>query len=213
MNQTAVERERSPVGGVGERELAVLNTQAVDRHRVGTETECEIGRLHLAVGVEAELELRADQTHFGRLPLAAHQRPERELDAERTRADLVLTAADRDVMQRKPRRRQQARVDCAGHAHVEADQPGRLRLERRAISVPIDQQRTDQRRHQRQDDRYRQSKQGRLQRQLQHRSASGPASTPNNMKCTLFMPALGGNYMSQAVASAITTARRSCPDS
>ena len=143
---------------------------------VGVEADRDVRRLHVAGRVEAEADLRAGEMHLGRPPFAAHQRPEREFDAERAGADLVARcAADLDVVQREPRRRQQARVDRAGDAHVDADQAARLRLEQRAMAAPIDQQRTDQRRQQRQNDRDRQSEQGGLQRQLQRRSAPRPA--------------------------------------
>ncbi len=149
-----VERDASAVRRIGEAHLAVLDAQAVDRQVIRAEIDRQVGRQHMAGRIEAEAQLRGDQMHLGRPPFAAHQRAEREFEAERARADLVLvTAADLDVVQRERRRRQQPRLDGAGDAHVDADQAARLRLEQRTMAAPIDQQRTDQRRYQRQNDR------------------------------------------------------------
>src|SRR5262249_46837078 len=73
-------------------------------------------------------------------------------------------------MQRELRRRQQARVDRTGHAHIEANKAARLGLEQRAVTAPVDKKRTHQRRYERQNDRNRQSKQSSLQSQLRRRN-------------------------------------------
>ena len=59
-------------------------------------------------------------------------------------------------------RRKRPRLDRTGDAHLQAGQPAGPVLELAAILVPIDEKRTDQRRHQRQDDRNRNTEQRRL---------------------------------------------------
>ena len=68
----------------------------------------------------------------------------------------------------------QPRLDRAGDAHREPGQPARLGLELAAISVPVDEMRTDQRRHQRQDDHDRDAE----QRRLHAVSKAGPSKRP-----------------------------------
>ena len=142
----SVQRRTAAIRRVGERQLAILDAQPVDRQIIRTEIDREIGRQQMAGRVEAEAQLRSDQMHLGRPPFAAHQRAKREFETERTRADLVVAAADLDVVQRERWRRQQPRLDGAGDAHVDADQAARLRLEQRAMRAPVDQQWADQRR-------------------------------------------------------------------
>ena len=101
---------------------------------------------------------------LGGAPFAAHQRAEAELDVELLGAHLaeVVGAADAHRAQLQRRRRQQPRIQLAGHAHRRADDPARLGLELRAELVPVDEIRPDERRHQRDDEGDRQSEQGRL---------------------------------------------------
>ena len=215
----AFERGARAVRRIAQRHLAVLDAEMVDRQVVGAEIDRQVRRLHTAGGVEAEAELRADQMHLGRVPFAAHQGPERKFEAERTGADLVPAGlADFDAVQRQRRRRQQPRVDGAGDAHVDADQAARLRLEQRAMAAPIDQQRTDQRRYQRQYDRDRQSKKGRLQRQLPRRAALKPGvQALYDELLRQFSPSLAANLCRRCRrdprAAPLRRARRSFPDS
>ena len=105
--------------------------------------------------------------------------------------------ADFNVMKRQPWRRQQPGVDLARDTHLNAEQPAGLDFEQRAMAAPIDQQRTHQRRQQRQDDRDRQCQQSILQRQLPRWTVrAGRALPPNTVKCTPFLPLFGGNSVS-----------------
>ena len=177
------ERDACATGRVGEIDRAILDAQPVHRQFIGLEADREIWRAQMARGVEPKADLRTGEMHLGGAPFAAHQWAERQFDAERASADRVAAIADDDVMQRELRRRQQAGLDRAGHAHADADEAARLRLEQRAMVAPVDQQRTHQRRHERQDECNRQSKQGGLQRQCPaphpaHASASLCESKP-----------------------------------
>ena len=163
-----LQRDARAVRRIAESHRSILDAQAIDRQIVRAEFDCQVRRLHLAGRIETKAHLRPDQMHFGGLPFAAHQRPEREFEAEQARADRVLAVvADLDVVQRERGRRQQPRLDRTGDAHIDAEQPACFCLEQGAVGAPIDQQRTDQRRYQRQDDRDCQSEQSVLQLQLQ----------------------------------------------
>ena len=135
--------------------------------------------------------------------------------SERARILSALPLADLDVVQRERRRRQQPRLDGAGDAHVDADQAARLRLEQRAMAAPIDQQRTDQRRYQRQNDRDRQSEQGGLQRQLQRGCPRVAATRSALIRYEMY--AIFAGFWRQIYVAArprrLSRARRSCPDS
>ena len=157
--------------------------------------------------IQTKADLWTGKMHLGGAPFAAHQRTQRKFDAEGASADRVAAIADCDVMQRKARRWQQARVDGAGHAYIDADKTARLCLEKGAMVAPIDQERTNQRCHERQNNRDRQSKQGGLQRQLRRRTRVRRASA-NHSETHAILAIYGGEFMSQT----LMTAQRSCPD-
>jgi len=123
-----VERHGRAIGSVGQRHRAVDNAEPVDDQRVGIERHRDAGGLDAARRVEAERHLRPIDLHVGGAPFGPQQRPERELDAERPRAHGVGVAADLDLVEGEPRRRQQAGVDGAGDPRLHPDQPAGLLL-------------------------------------------------------------------------------------
>ena len=133
-----VERRARSARGVGEHGAAVLDRHLLERERVGIEGDRDLRHLDAPVGVDAERHLGAVEVQLRGAPLAAHQRAEGELDPERAGAQLGLMPgrADLDAVEQKRRRRQQPRVDAAGHPHRHADQPRRFRLEGGAPAGP-----------------------------------------------------------------------------
>ena len=114
--------------------------------------------------VEADRQFRAFKARIGDLQFAAQQRAQCEFQAKRFPADpsRLARAAKLDVVQDEGRRRQQTGIDGAGNLELEPGQSARARLEVVAVTVPIDEERPYQRRHQRQNDHNRKSEQRRL---------------------------------------------------
>ena len=88
--------------------------------------------------------------------MGAQQGTEPELDRQLAGAHMrhvgARARAGLDVFEHQRGCRQKPRVDGAGHPHRHAGEPARLGLEGRAVLVPIDEMRPDQRREERQDD-------------------------------------------------------------
>ena len=159
-----LEHQTGAARRVGEDGAAVHDVEPLDRKRIRVEADRRRRPVEVSGSVQPEREFRAFDAQIGRPPFAAHQGAERELDAEPARAHGagVARAGNVDALQRQGRRRQEARVDRAGDAHLQPGELARPRLELAAILVPIDEKRSDQRRHQRQDDRNRKTEQRRL---------------------------------------------------
>jgi hypothetical protein len=145
---------------------AAREVQPVDRERSKIEGAVRGRPVDPALRVEAEIERQPIDGELVGAPLAAHQRAKREFDVELVGADLaeIVGAADHDRAQSQGRRRQQPRVERAGHPHRGADHLACLSLELRPELVPVDEIRPDQRGYQRKYESNRQSEQGRLHR-------------------------------------------------
>ena len=145
-------------------DMTVFDGEMVDRHRIGIETDRRRRPIEPPGLVEADGELGPFHRHVGGPKLAAHQRIEGELDLQGpgARPRQFARPADLDPLQLHRGGRQDMHLDGAGKPHLQAGEPCGLGLESIAVATPIDKKRTDQRRHQRQDDCNRNSEQRRL---------------------------------------------------
>ena len=124
----------------------------------------EARHLDAAVGIDAERHLGPSRCSWWRATSRASAAPSaNSIPSERARSlGLMPGSPDLDTAEHERRRRQQPRVDCARRRapafRPAASPPPRMR----AVLAPVDKSGSDQRRHQRQDDRDRQSEQRRL---------------------------------------------------
>ena len=167
----AVERELlqhdAPAGaGVGERDASVLDLKTRDGERVRSESRRCSGPVDRACAVDAETDLRRHQAQLRGLHPAAQQRAKPDFEVDHAGPQLRLPAGftDFDLAEPDSRTRQNAGFYGAVDANGETGQPAGLFLERRTVVIPIDDKRSDQRRHERQNDSYGQSEQCRLHR-------------------------------------------------
>jgi len=149
---------------IGKGDAAVSDDEMVDRHGFGIEADRRRQPVEPPGLVETEGEFGPFHRHIGGAKLAAHQRIEGELDLQgaRPRPHRLARPADLDGLQFDRGRRQNMHLDRAGDPHLQAGEARGLRLEGVAEASPIDKQRTDQCRHQHQDDCNRSSEQRRL---------------------------------------------------
>ncbi len=120
-----------------------------------------------ACAVDAETDLRRHQAQLRGLHPAAQQRakPDFEFDHAGPQLRLLAGFTDFDLAEPDSRTRQNAGFYGAVDANREAGQPAGLFLECRTVVIPIDDKRSDQRRHERQNNSYGQSEQCRLHRE------------------------------------------------
>ena len=159
-----VEHQARSAHCVREHRAAVNHIELLDRDRVGIEGDGWGRPVDLAAAVEPDRDIAALDADVGGADFAANERVERELKPELAGLECarVARAGDLDLLQHQCRGRQQADVDRPGDPHIEAGHPARVRFEISAVVSPVDKKRPDQRCHQRQDDRNRQSQQRRL---------------------------------------------------
>ena len=150
--------------GIRKSDMTVFDGEMVDRYRIGIETDRRRRPIEPPGLVEAEGELGPFHRHVGGTKLAAHQRIEGELDLQRAgpRPRQLARPAHLDPLQLHRGGRQDMDLDGADKPHFEAGEARGLGLEGIAVASPIDKKRTDQRRHQRQDDCNGNSEQRRL---------------------------------------------------
>ncbi len=129
--------------------------------RVRPERGCRRRPVDGAGAIEAEADLRRDETQLGGPDLAAQQwpKPDFKLDGVGTNEPRLTGGADFDVAQLEMRGRQDPRLDRSVDAHRKPGEPAGLGFERRTVLIPIDHERRDQRGHERQDDSDGQSEQ------------------------------------------------------
>ncbi len=139
--------------------MAVFDIEAFDRQLVGIEAGRDGRQRKIARAVDSEVEFRPDQMQFLRAPLSTHQRAELQFDRERTRAHAAagMRGPHFQPAQDQHRAGQEGGFDRPGDADGRADQAACLGFDGRTEPAPVHHQWADQRRHQRQDQRYRHS--------------------------------------------------------
>jgi hypothetical protein len=136
----------------------------LDRHLIGIEVDCGRGPVEPAGLIKGHLEFRSPEDEIGRSKLAAQQWTERELNAQFLRARLVgiAAAAELDLLHRQGRGGKDLDVDPSGCLDLEPGLMADPIVDLGAPVSPIDEQRADQRRDERQNDHDCSSEQRRL---------------------------------------------------
>ena len=148
-----VERDVAATCRVGKHDAAMGYRQAVDADPIGIEPERLDRCFDLAAAVQPHRRRDPVETELVDPEVAPHQRGGLELHGELASGNRGCSGrADRDAFEAQRRGRQQAQRHRTGNMDRRADDFGRLRLDRRAKAVPIDEKRPDQRRPQGQDD-------------------------------------------------------------
>ena len=139
-----VERDAAAARRVGQYDAAMGYRQAVDADAIGIEAEGLDRRFDLAAAVEPYRRRDPIKDELIDPEFAPHQRGGLELHGELAGGNRGRSGrADRDAFEAQRRGRQQAKGDRTGNMHRRADDFGGLRLDRRAIAVPIDEIRPD----------------------------------------------------------------------
>src|SRR6476619_2014385 len=164
MELNLVEHKTGIARVIHEYGTAVLDIQTFDCNRFEVEAKLRDRPRQMTGRVKPGRELRSLEPSVGDAPCAPHQGPERKLDSQSSRAHLaaLVRTTELNALQHEGWRRKQTGIDCTCDAEVETGQAARPGLELAAIPAPIDENGSDQRCHQRQDDRNRETEQRRL---------------------------------------------------